>query len=139
MKNKASELISSIAIIFVLMMIASVLIYTAESQAQPDIFSNGFSGLWWAVVTFTTVGYGDVVPVTTLGRTLSVFVVFLGMVMVAVPTGIISSGFVEESEKEKREQKKAGRGKDTGSRENLQAELEKLKAHISRIEDMLED
>ena len=59
--------------------------------------------------------------------------------MFAVPTGIISSGFVEESEKEKREQKKAGRGKDTGSRENLQAELEKLKAHISRIEDMLED
>ena len=132
-KNKASELVSSIAIIFLFMMIVSVLIYAAEAQAQPEAFQNGFSGLWWAGVTFTTVGYGDVVPITAVGRILSVFVVFLGMILVAVPTGIISSGFMEESEKERLARKANSEHKD------LHAELESLKDHIAQIEAMLEE
>ena len=131
-KNKASELISSIVIIFILMMIVSVLIYAAEGQAQPDAFQNGFSGLWWAVVTFTTVGYGDIVPITVLGKALSVVVVFLGMILVAVPTGIVSSGFMEESEKERRAKNSQK------SQKNLYEELEALKESISRIEDLID-
>ena len=131
-KNKASELISSIAIIFILMLIVSVLIYAAEGQAQPDAFQNGFSGLWWAVVTFTTVGYGDIVPITALGKAMSVVVVFLGMILVAVPTGIISSGFMEESERERRAKNSQK------SQKSLYEELESLKESISRIEDLID-
>ncbi len=98
-KNKASELISSIFVVFILMLISSVFMYTIESPVQPEIFKNGFSGLWWAVATFTTVGYGDIYPITTAGRILSMIMAVLGIALVAVPTGIISSGFMELNEK----------------------------------------
>ncbi len=98
-KNKASELISSIFVVFILMLISSVFMYTIESPVQPEIFKNGFSGLWWAVATFTTVGYGDIYPITTAGRILSMIMAVLGIALVAVPTGIISSGFIELNEK----------------------------------------
>ena len=97
-KNKASELISSIFVVFILMLISSVFMYTIESPVQPEIFRNGFSGLWWAVATFTTVGYGDIYPITTAGRILSMIMAVLGIALVAVPTGIISSGFIELNE-----------------------------------------
>ena len=99
-KNKASELISSIFVVFILMLISSVFMYTIESPVQPEIFKNGFSGLWWAVATFTTVGYGDIYPITTPGRILSMIMAVLGIALVAVPTGIISSGFIELNEKD---------------------------------------
>lgn len=99
-KNKSSELISAIFVVFILMLISSVLMYTIESPVQPEIFQNGFSGLWWAVATFTTVGYGDIYPVTTPGRILSMIMAVLGIALVAVPTGIISSGFMELNEED---------------------------------------
>ena len=98
-KNKASELLSSIFVVFILMLISSVFMYTIESPVQPEIFRNGFSGLWWAVATFTTVGYGDIYPITTAGRILSKIMAVLGIALVAVPTGIISSGFIELNQK----------------------------------------
>ena len=99
-KNKTSELLSSVFVIFILMLISSVLMYSVESPAQPDVFRNGFSGLWWAVATFTTVGYGDIYPITNIGRFLSAIIALLGIGLVAVPTGIITSGFMEANEKE---------------------------------------
>ena len=107
-KNKRHQLVSSMIVIFVLMVIASVLMYHVEHAAQPDIFENAFSGLWWAVATFTTVGYGDIFPITAMGKVLSATIALLGIGLVAVPTGIISAGFIEltdqeESEKEKKE------------------------------------
>ena len=98
-KNKASELLSSIFVDFILMLISSVFMYTIESPVQPEVFQNGFSGLWWAVATFTTVGYGDIYPITTAGRILSMIMAVLGIALVAVPTGIISSGFMELNQK----------------------------------------
>jgi voltage-gated potassium channel len=94
-KKQSHQLVSSMTVVFVLMLIASVLIYSVEHDAQPDIFSNAFSGLWWAVATITTVGYGDIYPVTFLGKILSSVIALLGIALVAVPTGIISAGFVE--------------------------------------------
>ena len=103
-KKKSSELISSIFVVLLLMIISSVIMYNVENQAQPDLFANAFSALWWAVATLTTVGYGDIYPVTALGKLLSAVIALLGIGLVAVPTGIITSGFLEVLE-EKQEAK----------------------------------
>jgi len=102
-KKRASQLVSSFIVIFILMIIASVLMCDAEKSAQPDKFSNAISGLWWAVATFTTVGYGDIYPITAVGKILSGVIAILGIGLVAVPTGIISAGFMEQIEEEKAE------------------------------------
>lgn len=99
LKQKKSQLLSSIVIVFLLMVMAAVLMYNIESEAQPDAFSNAFDALWWAVATLTTVGYGDIYPVTVLGKFLSAIIALLGIGLVAIPTGIISSGFMECIEK----------------------------------------
>ena len=106
-KKKASELISSIIVVLLLMIISAVIMYNVENQAQPDLFSNTFSAMWWAVATLTTVGYGDIYPVTVLGKLLSAVIALLGIGLVAVPTGIITSGFMEvlEEKKENKEHK----------------------------------
>lgn len=103
-KNKSSQLISSIFVVLLLMIISSVIMYSLENPSQPDVFKNAFSGFWWTLNTITTVGYGDIYPVTTAGRILSGIISILGIGLVAVPTGIISAGFVEAAEDNKNEQ-----------------------------------
>lgn len=98
LKKKKDQLISSFCVVVVLMLIASILMYYVEHDAQPDVFKNAFSGLWWAVATLTTVGYGDIFPITIAGKIISAFIAILGIGLVAVPTGIISAGFSEELE-----------------------------------------
>ncbi len=100
-KRKQHQLLSSMAVVIILMIIAAVLMYNIENEAQPEAFDNAMSALWWAVATLTTVGYGDVYPVTILGKILSAVIAILGIGLVAVPTGILSSGFVESMEEEK--------------------------------------
>lgn len=94
-KAKANQLISSVFIIFVIMMASSLCMYGLEHPAQPEVFKNAFSGLWWTVSTLTTVGYGDIYPITAAGQMLGILITFLGIGIVAIPTGIISAGFVE--------------------------------------------
>lgn len=94
-KKKASQLLSAIFVVLLLMIIAAVLMYNVENAAQPDKFDNAFSALWWAIATLTTVGYGDVYPVTVMGKIFSGVIALLGIGLVAVPTGIISAGFME--------------------------------------------
>lgn len=98
-KRKKHQLISSISVVLLLMVISSVIMYSVENEAQPDAFSNAFSALWWAVATLTTVGYGDIYPITVLGKILSAIIALLGIGLVAVPTGIISAGFIEKIDK----------------------------------------
>ena len=76
--------------------------YSLEHDAQPQVFSNAFSGIWWAVSTLLTVGYGDIYPITTLGKIFGILITFLGVGMVAIPTGIISAGFVDQYSRIKR-------------------------------------
>lgn len=97
-KRKANQLLSSMFIVVLLMIIASVLMYHIENTAQPNVFNNALSGLWWAIATFTTVGYGDIFPITVAGKILSGIISILGIALVAVPTGIISAGFIEQSD-----------------------------------------
>ena len=75
----------------VLLYLAAVGIYYFESIAQPEAFKSVFHSLWWAVVTLTTVGYGDVVPITMGGRIFTFFVLIVGLGIVAIPTGLIAS------------------------------------------------
>ena len=94
--GKKQQLLSSVFILMVLMLGSSLCMYSVEHEAQPEVFRNAFSGVWWSVSTLLTVGYGDIYPITTLGRTLATVITFLGVLMVAIPTGIISAGFVEQ-------------------------------------------
>ena len=96
LKSKKQQLISSVFIVLVLMLASSLCMYSVEHTAQPEAFRNAFSGIWWSVSTLLTVGYGDIYPITTLGRLLGIIITFLGVGMVAIPTGIISAGFVEQ-------------------------------------------
>jgi voltage-gated potassium channel len=82
--------------------------YGIENEAQPDVFENAFSGLWWAIATLTTVGYGDIYPVTAAGKVLGALIALLGIGLVAVPTGIISAGFTEDISQEKDAAKEDG-------------------------------
>lgn len=94
--SKKDQILSSIFIILVLMMASSLFMYSLEHEAQPDVFQNAFSGFWWAVSTLLTVGYGDIYPITIPGRIFGIVITFLGVGMVAIPTGILSAGFVEQ-------------------------------------------
>lgn len=94
--KKRNQIISSVFIILILMLASSVSIYSVEHPVQPQVFKNAFSGMWWSLSTIFTVGYGDIYPLTVLGRVLAILITFLGVGVVAIPTGIISAGFVEE-------------------------------------------
>lgn len=76
-----------------LLYVAAVGIYYCENPAQPELFKSVFHSLWWAVTTLTTVGYGDMYPITVGGKIFTTFVVFIGMGMVAIPTGLLASAF----------------------------------------------
>lgn len=98
-KEKRSELAVTGFLTFLILMIASFLMYHIEGEKQPEAFSNILDSFWWAVATLTTVGYGDIYPVTGLGKFISGLIAILGIGIVALPTGIIGAGFMTKIEK----------------------------------------
>lgn len=92
---KRDELVMSVALTSVLLVVASSVMYFVEHEAQPEKFSSIPASMWWAVATLTTVGYGDVYPVTGLGRLAEGFLALLGVGLFALPTAILGSGLVE--------------------------------------------
>ncbi len=96
LKEKRMQIASSVFIILILMLAASLSMYSAEHAAQPENFKNAFSGIWWCVSTLLTIGYGDIYPITLAGKIMAIIISFLGVGVVAIPTGIISAGFVEQ-------------------------------------------
>jgi voltage-gated potassium channel len=95
-KSKRNELILSLVLASFLIIISSCLIYFAEHLAQPDKFDSIPSTLWWSITTLTTVGYGDMVPITPIGKLLTAMVLMAAVVLFALPAGIITAGFLEE-------------------------------------------
>ncbi|HBR96869.1 MAG TPA: ion transporter [Gammaproteobacteria bacterium] len=85
------ELVTFTLASLVVLYLSAVGIYHFEHEAQPEVFRSLFDSLWWAVATLTTVGYGDVYPITTGGRLFTFAVLMIGLGMVAVPTGIVAS------------------------------------------------
>jgi voltage-gated potassium channel len=95
-RAQREELVLTGSVILLFLVIASSLMYYAEHDAQPDKFASIPAAMWWAAVTMTTVGYGDVYPVTAVGRLLGGIVAFLGIGAIALPTAILGAGFLEE-------------------------------------------
>jgi voltage-gated potassium channel len=95
-KSRLNELVLSFIMVLFLIIIASCLLYFAEHNAQPDSFSSIPATMWWAVVTLTTTGYGDMHPITTVGKILAGIIMLTGVALFALPAGIITVGFLEE-------------------------------------------
>jgi voltage-gated potassium channel len=98
-KSKREELVTIFVMILTMLFFSASLMYVLESEAQPDKFQSIPAAMWWAVATLTTVGYGDVYPVTPLGKLLGAVIAFLGVGIFALPAGILASGFAEEIRK----------------------------------------
>ncbi len=90
---------ATVILLLVLLMFAATMIYLFESETQPKAFGSIPSSMWWTIVTITTLGYGDVVPVTPIGKTFGGFLAVMGVLMLALPTGILANGFAEEIRK----------------------------------------
>jgi voltage-gated potassium channel len=113
--NKKEELILTSALMGLLLVVSSTVLYYCENGVQPDTFSSIPATMWWAVATLTTVGYGDVYPVTIWGRLFASVIAILGIGMFALPTGILGAGFVEAIQKKKGNQVCPHCGKDLRS------------------------
>ena len=94
-RSRATELLLSALLALSLMLAASTLLYIVEAEAQPEAFGSIPRAMWWAVETLTTVGYGDVVPVTPLGRFLAALTALCGIGIIALPTGVLAGAFSE--------------------------------------------
>lgn len=99
LRSKKEELLLCFVFIIFLLFITSSIMYFLEHEAQPKVFSSIPAALWWGVNTMTTVGYGDVIPATILGKILSGIFSILGVAIFALPTGILASAFAEHWEK----------------------------------------
>ena len=92
-----------IFILLIMIVMAAAGIYVVESRVQPEVFSSIPASMWWAVVTLTTVGYGDVTPITPLGRFLGALITILGVGLAALPAGILANGLANELELRKQQ------------------------------------
>jgi len=95
-KEEAESLFVSVMLMFIILIFASVGIFIFEHEVQPDAFGSIPKAMWWAIVTLTTVGYGDVTPITVQGRIFATFITIAGVGLVSLPAGIIASGFTEQ-------------------------------------------
>ena len=100
-KAKVGDLAVAFFILFIVLIFASTLMYHAEHQAQPEIFSSIPASMWWGIITLTTIGYGDTYPVTVMGKIVGGAVAVLGIAVYAIPTGIMASAFTEELRKKR--------------------------------------
>jgi voltage-gated potassium channel len=96
LRSKREELAVMALVTSVVLVVASGLMYYAEHEHQPEKFSSIPASMWWAVITLTTIGYGDVFPVSPLGQALGGMIAVCGIGLVALPTAIVSAGFAEE-------------------------------------------
>lgn len=100
-KSTRNQLFLALVLALFLIVISSCLVYFAEHAAQPDVFTSIPATVWWSVVTLTTVGYGDMTPATTIGKMFTSVILLAGVALFALPAGIITAGFLEESRKGK--------------------------------------
>ncbi len=100
--RKKEELAITSLVCVMLVILTSSVMYFAEHEAQPEAFASIPSTMWWSIITLTSVGYGDVYPITEIGKIMGAFIALIGVLFVALPTGIISAGFLEQMREEKR-------------------------------------
>ena len=95
-RSKTEELVVTLVLCAIIVLIASSLLYYVENAAQPEVFSSVPAAMWWGIVTLTTVGYGDVYPITTFGRVLGGIFALTGVLLIALPTAILGAAFAAE-------------------------------------------
>jgi voltage-gated potassium channel len=103
LRSEAGPISAALFILVTLLVAASSFVYLAERDAQPEVFASVPDAMWWAIVTMTTVGYGDMVPVTPLGKFVGGMIAIIGVGMVALPAGMLASGFSEQLHQRRRE------------------------------------
>lgn len=96
LRQEARSIGAMLFVFLVILVFVSSLMYMLEHPKQPQVFSDIPSAMWWAVVTMTTLGYGDMVPATVLGRVLGACTAVIGVGMIALPAGVLASGFSEQ-------------------------------------------
>lgn len=96
--RKKEELVMSIFILLIVLIVSSSLMYFVENSAQPEAFSSIPASMWWGIVTLTTIGYGDIYPITPLGKLLGGVVAIIGIAMIALPAAVIVSGYFKQEE-----------------------------------------
>ena len=101
-QSKGYELLTVVLVLAVMLLLASSLMYFAEHEAQPEDFASIPEAMWWSIITLTTVGYGDVSPVTPMGKVMAGVIAVMGIGMFALPAGILGSGFLEEIQRRNR-------------------------------------
>jgi voltage-gated potassium channel len=99
MRRERHALLACLIVLMSVVLIAASAMYVAERDTQPDVFSSIPAATWWAITTVTTVGYGDVVPQTTIGRMIGGLTMIAGLVMLALPVAIIATSFAEVIQK----------------------------------------
>lgn len=96
LRAKREELVLTMSMLLILALFCATAMYYVEGPVQPDKFPDIPSSFWWAIITITTVGYGDVFPITVLGRVVAALTTLIGILMIALPTGVFGAAFVEE-------------------------------------------
>jgi voltage-gated potassium channel len=102
LRAKRDELMVTVLLVFIVLLLVSSLMYAVENQAQPEKFSSIPEAMWWGMMTLTTVGYGDICPITPLGKFCGMVIALLGVGVFALPAAILGSGFVDELQKHKK-------------------------------------
>lgn len=102
LRSKMYELMTVVLVLGVMLVLASAVMYYAENAAQPDDFASIPEAMWWSIITLTTVGYGDVSPITPLGKVMAGIIAVMGIGMFALPAGILGSGFLSEIQRQSR-------------------------------------
>jgi voltage-gated potassium channel len=100
LKKEKEKLITTVVLTVIMIFTASTIMYYVESPAQPEVFKNIIETTWWSIATFTTIWLGDVYPITTTGKICGGIISLLGIMLIALPSGIISSGFMDVLNKE---------------------------------------
>ena len=109
LKEKAGDLSVGFFVLLIMVIFASSMMYHLEHEAQPDAFASIPASMWWGIVTLTTIGYGDVYPVTPAGKVVAAGIAVLGIAVYAIPTGIMASAFTEHLRKKREGGRKCSR------------------------------
>ncbi len=131
-RTSGPQLIMSVAICLFVMLLSAIVMYSVENPVQPEQFPNVIASLWWAICTLTTVGYGDVYPVTSVGRLFAAVISFVGIGIIAIPTGIIAAGFNQAIEKKANEDPKYAAVRQALENEPDEEELLVIHAKVTR-------